>query len=151
MIYLWMDKLIFQVTIVFSGGVQLAWTKRKEKKIGDQEVWITWHCIFFFSTGDKNIDLAVYINTTNPTNASVECLFFQPEYTCIIDYGTDPSYTDLIHRESSSSMNKTATITLSQRIKRDTTYYYIVSAESSSQCVRVLGNFQAGRYMSFGI
>ena len=98
-----------------------------------------------------NVDLVAYINTSNLTNASVKCIFYQPDYTCTIDYGTDPSYTNLVYRDSSSTPNKIATITLSQRIKRDITYYYIVSAESSSQCVRVRGIFQAGRCMSFDI
>ena len=98
---------------------------------------------FLFSTGVENVDLVAYIDITNPTNASVECIFYQPDYNCTIDYGTDHSYTNLVYRDSSSTPNKIATITLSQRIRRDTTYYYIVSAESSSQCVRVRGIVQA--------
>ena len=97
---------------------------------------------FPFSTGDGNVDLDVHINITNPLSATVEC-FFQPEYSCTIEYGTDPSFTNLIYRDSTSSLNETATIALSRRIRRGTTYYYIVSAESSSQCVRVWGRFQA--------
>ena len=92
--------------------------------------------------GDKNVDFDVYINITNPPNTTVEC-FFQPEYTCTIDYGTDSSYTNLVYSDSNSTLNETTTIALSRRIRRGTTYYYIVSAESSSQCVRVRGAFQA--------
>ena len=100
---------------------------------------------FLFLTGDTNNDLVVNITIINPNNASVECFFLQAGYTCTIVYGTDPPYTNLIYSDSSSTQNKTATITLSERIRRDTTYYYIVSAESKYQCVRVFGRFRIGK------
>ena len=100
-------------------------------------------------TGGSKI-LGVHIDTTNPTNASVECTF-QPGYTCTIDYGTDPSYTNLVYRDTSSTSGSTATIALSQKLRGDTTYYYIVSVESDSQCVRVRGSFRAGGYRSFDV
>ena len=105
---------------------------------------------FLFLTGDTNNDLVVNITIINPKNASVECFFLHAGYTCTIVYGTDPSYTNLIYSDNSSTQNKTATIILSQRIKRDTTYYYIVCAESNSRCVRVRGSFKASKYMIFG-
>ena len=99
----------------------------------------------FLSTGGRNIDLGVRIDTTNISSAFVECTFFQPGYTCTIDYGTGPSYTNLIYRDTSFTQGRQTTITLSQRLRGDTTYHYIVSAVSSSQCVRVQGRFRAGR------
>ena len=100
-----------------------------------------------FSTDDENVDLAVYVNI-NPLSATVQC-FFRPGYTCTIEYGTDPSYNKLNYSDSNSTLNRMATITLSEKIKRNTTYQYIVSAESSSSCVRVQGRFLAGRFVSF--
>ena len=94
-------------------------------------------------TGGTNDVLAVYINTTNPRGAFVKCTF-HPVYNCTIDYGTDKSYTNLVHRDTSSTLGRTATITFSQRLRDDTTYYYIVSAESNSHCVRVQGRFKTG-------
>ena len=94
-------------------------------------------------TGGTNDVLAVYINTTNPRGAFVKCTF-HPVYNCSIDYGTDPSYTSLVHRDTSSTQGRTATITLSLVLRDDTTYYYIVSAESNSHCVRVQGKFKTG-------
>ena len=74
------------------------------------------------------------------------------DYTCTIDYGTDPSYTNLDYRDTSSTQDQIASIILSQVINGDTTYYYIVSAVTTrSQCVRVQGRFQAGRYMSLDV
>jgi len=94
-------------------------------------------------TGDTNDVLAVDINTTNSKGAFVECTF-HPVYNCTIEYGTDSSYTNLVHRDTSSTLGQTATITLSLVLRDDTTYYYIVSAESNSHCVRVRGRFRTG-------
>ena len=118
---------------------------------------------FLFSTGDRNFcDLVVRVDTTYSTGTFVECVFFQKEYTCTIDYGTDLSYTNLdysntystlgqIYRDTSYTQGQIANITLSQEIRGDTTYYYIVSAKSNSLCVRVRGSFRAGRYRNFGV
>ena len=92
----------------------------------------------------------VRVDTTYLTDTVVECAFFQREYTCTIDYGTSSSYTNLNYSDTSSTQGRIANITLSQEIRGDTTYYYIVSAESNSLCVRVRGSFRAGRYKSFG-
>ena len=107
---------------------------------------------FPFPIGARNFcDLVVRIDTTNSIGTVVECAFFQREYTCTIEYGTDPSYTNLVYRDTSSTQGRMATIILSQRLIGDSTYYYIVSAERNSLCVRVWGSFQAGRYRTFGV
>ena len=100
--------------------------------------------IEFSFTGGRNIDLLVHIDITNLSRAFLECAFFQPGYNCTIEYGTDSSYTNLVYRDTSSTLGRIATVTLSQRLRGDTTYYYTVSAESNSQCVRVKGRFRAG-------
>ena len=106
---------------------------------------VVWNNKLQFSfTDGRNIGLVVHIDTTNLSSAFVECEFFQPGYNCTIDYGTDPSYTNLIHRDTSYTLGQVTTIILSQELRGDSTYYYIVSAESSSQCVRVQGRFGAG-------
>ena len=106
------------------------------------------HSVAFPSTDGTNDNiLNVDVDTSNPTNAFVECTFFQLEYTCTIDYGTDLSYTNLVHRDTSSTQGRMATITLSEELERNTTYYYIVSVISNTQCVRVQGRFRTGEYM----
>lgn len=97
------------------------------------------------------VDLVVRIDTTDLSSAFVECTIFQQGYTCTIDYGTDPSYTNLVYSDTSSTLGQRATIRLSQRLRADTIYYYIVSAESNSRCARVRGRFQPGRNKSFGV
>ena len=102
------------------------------------------------STAGSNIDLKIRIDTTNLSSSFVECTFIQlqqPRCNCTIDYGTDPSYTNLVYRDTSSTLGQVAIITLSQEIRGNTTYYYLVSAESSSRCMKVQGKFQAGVYM----
>ena len=89
---------------------------------------------------------AVLNVTTNPANASVECMF-EPGYNCIIHYGTDSSYTNLTYIDNSTTLGQVATITLSQKLQIDTTYYFIASAESDSQCVGVRGILQTGGFI----
>ena len=104
---------------------------------------MTLHLILF-TAGRNNDLLKVHIDTANLSNSFVECTF-QPEYTCTIHYGTNSSYTNLHYRDISSTQGRVTTITLSQELRGDTTYYYIVSAENSFQCVKVWGEFRAGK------
>ena len=96
-----------------------------------------------FSTGGTYADLEVCVDSANPVNSSVECIF-EPGYTCTIEYGTDPSYTNLPYVDNSTTVGQVATINLSLELRRDTTYYYIVSAKSGSRCVGVRGTFRTG-------
>ena len=101
------------------------------------------------STDVTNTYLEVRINPINPSNVFVECTFYQPGYICTVDYGTDPSYTNLVYSDTSSTLNQTTTITLSQTLSENTNYYYIVSvvpSESSSLRVRVQGRFRLSKY-----
>ena len=95
------------------------------------------------STGSMNAALWVDVDSTNPASVIVECTF-EPDYTCTIDYGSDSSYTNLVYRDNSTTLEQVTTITLSKEVERDTIYYFIVSAESSSLCVRVRGTFRTG-------
>lgn len=95
-------------------------------------------------TGSMNSVLRVdFFNLENITNAFVECAF-EPGYNCSIDYGTDPSYTNLVSSHTSSATGQVATINLSQNLQTNTTYFFIVSAETGSQCEKVRGNFSTG-------
>ena len=94
--------------------------------------------------------LEVVVDSTNPAETSVECMF-EPGYTCTIDYGTDSSYTNLVYSDNSTTHDRVTIITLSQEIHRNTTYYFIVSALSSSQCERVRGTFRTGECINSGV
>ena len=105
-----------------------------------------------FSIDGTNVNiLEVRVDSTDPSNAIVECAFFTREYNCTIQYGTDPSYTNLTDVDTLFTVSQNATITLTQRLERNTDYYYIVSAESGTQCVRVRGRFRTGEYMTFDV
>ena len=101
------------------------------------------------STGGMNI-LGVNVDSMNIENAFVECAF-QPGYTCTIDYGTDSSYSNLVYRDNSTTMGQNTTIYLSQDLERGTTYYFSVSAESTSICERVCGIFRIGGCKNSGV
>jgi len=100
------------------------------------------------STGVMNAIFRVSVDATNPGNASVVCMF-EPGYICTIDYGTDSSYSNLVYRDNSTTLGQVAAITLTQTIQKGITYYFIASAESNSQCVRVRGTFRTGGWMNF--
>ena len=101
------------------------------------------------STGSVNL-LEVVVDSTNPARTSVECMF-EPRYNCTIDYGTDSSYTNLVYSDNSITHDRMTIITLSQEIQRNTNYYFIVSALSSSQCERVRGTFRTGECINCGV
>jgi len=90
----------------------------------------------------------VVVDSTNPASTYVECMF-EPGYSCTIDYGTDPYYTNLVYSDTSTTLGQVTTITLSQEIQRNTTYYFIVSANNSLWCERVRGTFRTGGWMNF--
>ena len=96
----------------------------------------------YHSTGGMAI-LEVNVFSIDVRNVSVICMF-QPGFTCTIDYGTNSSYSNLNYSNSNNSTQNQTTIVLSQGIQDSTTYYYIASAESSSQCERVRGTFRTG-------
>lgn len=98
-------------------------------------------------TGVINTVLEVGVDTTN---ASVGCIF-EPGYTCAIEYGTDSSYTNLIYRDNSTTLGQIAIITFSQELQEDTTYYFIVTATSSSQCLKMRGIFRTGVCINCGV
>jgi len=78
--------------------------------------------------------LGVEVDSTNIANVFVQCTF-EAGYNCTTDYGADPSYANLVYSDTSSTLGQVTTIVLSQELQRDITYYFIVSAESSFQCV----------------
>ena len=100
------------------------------------------------SAGSMNTVLEVDIDSTNVVNPLVRCQF-EPGFT--IDYGIDPLYTDLTGRDTTSTLGRVTTITFSQDLIGDTTYYFSVSAESTSICERVCGIFRIGGCKNSGV
>jgi len=110
---------------------------------------ITHMCHPLLSTGSMTV-LIVDVDSASIENTSVECTF-EPEYSCTIDYGTNTSFTNLNYRSTTTTSNNMTTITLSQGIEINTTYYFIVTAESNSQCARVRGSFQTSGYINSSV
>ena len=63
---------------------------------------------FSLSSGSMNTLLEVDIDTTNVANPLVQCQF-EPGFTCTIDYGIDPLYTNLTGRETTSTLGRVTT------------------------------------------
>ena len=63
--------------------------------------------------GSQGRVLTVNIDTTNTENALVECRFMLTRYSCTIVYGKDPSYTNLVYGDTS---------TTEEDLQTDTTY-----------------------------
>lgn len=99
------------------------------------------------STDTMNAVLEVDVDLTNITNPFVQCTF-EPGYNCTIDYGTN--YTNLIYSNTSSTPDRMTTINLSQDLQRNTTYYFILMAESTSRCERIRGKFSTGECINYG-
>lgn len=99
--------------------------------------------VYHLSLPTGGMNSVLRVDLENITNAIVECKF-EPGYNCSIDYGTDPSYANLVFSHTSSATGQVATINLSQNLQTNTTYFFIVSAETGSQCERVRGSFRAG-------
>ena len=68
------------------------------------------------STGCTNINLGVSVDTSNPASVLVECTF-EAGYTCTIVYGTDPSYTNLVYSDGSTTLGQVTTIALPRTSK----------------------------------
>lgn len=113
-------------------------------------VGVTITCPLSIDGTNTNI-LEVRVDSTDPSNAFVDCTFIERGYNCTIQYGTDPSYANLTNEDTSSTLGQMVTITLTQELKGNTNYYYIVSAESSSWCAKVRGRFRTGEDTFFDV
>ena len=82
--------------------------------------------------------------TVNVGVREVTCQFLNgpvTSATCTIQYGTDPTYVNLLNTDSSIGTNvDTVTVPLSTPLLRNTLYYYV----AFSMGVRMQGTFRAG-------
>ena len=97
--------------------------------------------IDLFPTGLANNIFDVVIDVGAP---EVTCQFLNGSVTsatCIIQYGTDPTYMNLPYTDSSNGTNVyNVTVPLSALLQSGTLYYYV----ASSMGVQMHGTFQTG-------
>ena len=93
--------------------------------------------------GSTNNIFTVIVDVGSP---EVTCQFLNglvTSATCTIQYGTDPTYVNLLYTDSSNGTNvSNVTVPLNALLQSGTLYYYVVS----SMGVRLQGNFQTGVY-----
>ena len=82
--------------------------------------------------------------TVNVGALEVTCQFLNgplTSATCTVQYGTDPTYVNLPHTDSSTGTNvDSVTVSLSAPLQGSIVYYYVVSAIG----VRMQGIFRSG-------
>ena len=92
------------------------------------------------------------VDVSLPTNATVICTFlsgFTGSAHCQVQYGTDPTYTNLPYSAESTESGRagdTVIVVLRQRLKSLSLYYYTVSAVSGDVTVTVQGTFTTPQY-----
>ena len=95
------------------------------------------------------------VDIDSPTDATINCTFL-PEFTdsthCTVQYGTDPTYLNLLY-SAQSSKNGTAgdsvSVVLRERLNSSTEYYYTVSAVVGDVTVIVQANFTTPQYSKY--
>ena len=115
-----------------------------------------WHTIVFGHAGTTNIFLTLeVVNVSSPIDAQLQCMFlsgFNSSAHCTVQYGTDPTYTNLPY---SAESNETAIagdsvrVVLREQLNSSTLYYYNVSADDGDVTVTVLGTFTTPQYSKY--
>ena len=115
-----------------------------------------WHTIVFGHAGTTNIFLTLeVVNVSSPIDAQLQCMFlsgFNSSAHCTVQYGTDPTYTNLPY---SAESNETAiagdsvSVVLREQLNSSTLYYYNVSGDDGDVTVTVLGTFTTPQYSKY--
>ena len=92
------------------------------------------------------------IYQNSPNDATIICIFlcgFNGSSRCQVQYGTDPSYSNLPYSAKSTETGTAGdilTVILRERLNSSTVYYYTVSAVSGDVTVTVRRNFATPQY-----
>ena len=112
-----------------------------------------YNVIIMCSAGTTNNFLRVtVVNVNSPTDAQLQCTFlsgFTGSAHCTVQYGTDPTYTNLPYSDESTetgTAGDTVSVVLRERLNSSTVYYCNMSAVSGDVIVRVQGTFMTPQY-----
>ena len=95
------------------------------------------------------------VNVSSPVDAQLQCIFlsgFNSSTHCIVQYGTDPTYTNLPYSAESTetgTARNSVSVILRERLNSSTVYYYTVSAVSGDVSVIVQGTFITPQYSEY--
>ena len=91
-------------------------------------------------------------NVSTPVDGQLQCTFlsgFAGTAHCTVQYGTDPTYTNLPYSAESTetgTVGNSLSVVLRERLNSSTVYYYTVSAVSGDVTVTVRGTFTTPQY-----
>ena len=92
---------------------------------------------------------------SSPSDARLICIFlsgFTGSAHCTVQYGTDPTYTNLPYSAESTetgTAGDNVSVVLREPLNTSTVYYYTVSAVSGDVTVTVQGNFTISQYSKY--
>ena len=92
---------------------------------------------------------------SSPVDAQLQCIFlsgFNSSTHCIVQYGTDPTYTNLPYFAESNETGTTGdsvSVVLREQLNSSTLYYYNVSADDGDVTVTALGTFTTPQYSKY--
>ena len=92
------------------------------------------------------------VNVNSPDDATVVCTFlcgFTGSTPCQVQYGTDPTYTNLQYSVDSTetgTAGDSVSVVLGEQLNSSTEYYYTVSAVVGDITVTVQRNFTTPQY-----
>ena len=95
------------------------------------------------------------VDVSSPRDAKLNCIFlhvFWGSARCTVEYGTDPTYTNLPYSAESTengTAGDTVSVVLRERLNSSTVYYYTVSAVSGDITVKVRGTFITPLYSEY--
>ena len=117
-----------------------------------------WHniTIVLGHAGTTNTFLTLeVVNVSSPVDSQLQCIFlpgFNSSTHCIVQYGTDPTYTNLPYSAESNETGTTGDsvrVVLREQLNSSTLYYYNVSADDGDVTVTVLGTFTTPQYSKY--
>ena len=103
----------------------------------------------------NNILTLSVVDLSFPADAQLQCTFlsgFTGSTQCTVQYGTDPTYTNLPYSAESTetgTAGDTVSVILRERLNSSTVYYYTVSAVSGGATVTVQGTFTTLQYSKY--
>ena len=94
-------------------------------------------------------------NVSFPANVQLQCTFlsgFTGSARCGVQYGTDPTYTNLPYSAESSNTGmagESLSVATGERLNSSTTYYFAVSVIGGDVTVVVQGSFTTPQYSKY--
>ena len=95
------------------------------------------------------------VDKSSPTDAQLQCTFlsgFTGSDHCTVQYGTDPTYTNLpysVESNDTGTAGDSISVVLRERLNSLTDYYYTVSAVSGDLTMTVRGNFTTPQFCKY--